>query len=133
MGGEYVILELVQHEILESPVKVYNLNVDEDHTYFVSANGVLVHNVCGGETRATKYGREQHKNWDYGGPVKKEVSIPGAGRADAVDYVNRIVYELKPNNTRAIRQGWRQLTRYQNALERELGGTWIRILELYES
>ena len=46
MNGEYVILELVQHEILESPVKVYNLNVEEDHTYYVSDNGVLVHNSC---------------------------------------------------------------------------------------
>lgn len=46
VNGEYVILELVQHEILESPVKVYNLNVDEDHTYYVSDDGVLVHNSC---------------------------------------------------------------------------------------
>ena len=46
VNGKYVIVEFIQHEILESTVKVYNLNVDEDHTYFVSNDGVLVHNVC---------------------------------------------------------------------------------------
>ena len=46
VNGEYVIVEWVQHEILERPVKVYNLNVDDNHTYFVGENGVGVHNVC---------------------------------------------------------------------------------------
>lgn len=30
----------------DTPVKVYNLTVDEFHTYFVGENGVLVHNRC---------------------------------------------------------------------------------------
>ncbi len=54
------------------------------------------------------------------------------GRADAVDLKNRIVYELKPNNARAIRQGWKQLNRYTAALEKAFPGTeWIRILITY--
>lgn len=36
----------VQHEILESPVKVYNFQAEEYHTYYVSDAGVLVHNTC---------------------------------------------------------------------------------------
>ena len=46
VNGEYVVVEKVQHEILESPVKVYNFEVESFHTYYVSDAGVLVHNKC---------------------------------------------------------------------------------------
>ena len=47
VNGEYVVVEKVQHEILESPVKVYNFHVEDYHTYYVTEHGVLVHNKCG--------------------------------------------------------------------------------------
>lgn len=47
VNGEYVVVEKVQHELLESPIKVYNFHVADYHTYYVSDNGVLVHNKCG--------------------------------------------------------------------------------------
>ncbi|WP_337670437.1 polymorphic toxin-type HINT domain-containing protein [Ruminococcus bicirculans (ex Wegman et al. 2014)] len=46
LGGYLVTVEWVQHEILESPLKVYNFEVEEFHTYFVGECGVLVHNEC---------------------------------------------------------------------------------------
>lgn len=46
-NGEFVVVEWVQHEILESPIKVYNFEVEDFHTYFVGENGVFVHNGCG--------------------------------------------------------------------------------------
>ena len=46
VNGEYVVVEWVQHELLESPVKVYNFQVEDYHTYYVSESGVLVHNTC---------------------------------------------------------------------------------------
>ena len=46
VNGEYVVVEKVQHELLERPIKVYNFQVEEYHTYYVSDNGVLVHNDC---------------------------------------------------------------------------------------
>ena len=46
VNGEYVIVENVQHEILESPIKVYNFEVEDFHTYFIAELGVLVHNAC---------------------------------------------------------------------------------------
>lgn len=46
VNGEYVVVEKVQHELLESPVKAYNFQVEDYHTYYVSDNGVLVHNSC---------------------------------------------------------------------------------------
>ena len=46
VNGEYVVVEKIQHEILETPVTVYNFQVEDFHTYYV-ASGVLVHNSCG--------------------------------------------------------------------------------------
>ena len=50
-NGEYVVVEKVQHELLETPVTVYNFEVEDYHTYYVSADAnsdefVLVHNTC---------------------------------------------------------------------------------------
>jgi len=45
-SGEYVVVELIQHEILEEPIVVYNFEVEGFHTYYVGRNGVLVHNSC---------------------------------------------------------------------------------------
>ena len=55
-NGEYVVVEQIQHELLESPIKVYNFEVEDFHTYYVSANAdsdefVLVHNSCSGVSR----------------------------------------------------------------------------------
>ena len=47
VNGEYVTVEKVQHELLEEPVKVYNFEVEDFHTYYVGADvQVLVHNMC---------------------------------------------------------------------------------------
>ena len=47
LNGEYVVVEQVQHELLESPVAVYNFEVADLHTYYVGDTEVLVHNKCG--------------------------------------------------------------------------------------
>ena len=46
VNGEYVVVEKVQHELLESPIKVYNFQVEDYHTYYVGGFGALVHNSC---------------------------------------------------------------------------------------
>ena len=46
VNGDKVVLEKVQHEILENPIKVYNFEVEDFHTYFVGEEGVWVHNMC---------------------------------------------------------------------------------------
>ena len=46
VNGEYVVVEKIQHELLENPVKVYNFQVQDYHTYYVAESGVLVHNAC---------------------------------------------------------------------------------------
>ena len=53
VNGEYVVLEKIQHEILETPVTVYNFQVEDDHTYYVGESGILVHNTCHGNSLNT--------------------------------------------------------------------------------
>jgi hypothetical protein len=64
LNGEYVIVEQVQHEILEKPVWVYNFEVSDEHTYFVGENAVGVHNDCPviGKAHGIEYHRGAIKN-----------------------------------------------------------------------
>jgi len=44
VNGEYVVVEKIQHELLEKPVNVYNFRVAKNHTYYVGANAIAAHN-----------------------------------------------------------------------------------------
>ena len=46
LNGEYVVIEQVQHELLESPEITYNFEVEGFHTYYVGLENILVHNKC---------------------------------------------------------------------------------------
>jgi hypothetical protein len=53
-NGKYVVVEWIQHEILENLITVYNFEVANNHNYYVAENininsndFVLVHNNCG--------------------------------------------------------------------------------------
>jgi hypothetical protein len=59
-SGEYVIVELVQHEMLEAPVTVYNFEVEDFHTYYVGDNSVLVHNAC--TNPGGRHGGQAHRD-----------------------------------------------------------------------
>ena len=65
-NGEYVVVEQVEHELLESPVRVYNFEVEGFHTYFVGDTSVLVHNTCSLRSASSGHGnsgfstRKQH-------------------------------------------------------------------------
>jgi hypothetical protein len=86
----------------------------------------------GGESAATKRGREMHKEWDPGEGFTKEFTLPSGKRADAVNFETKQVKELKPNNTRGQKRGEKQLETYSEELESEFGGPWESILETYE-
>lgn len=71
-GGGYVVIEKTQHEILEAPIKVYNFEVADYHTYYVGDNGVLVHNSCSMPNKYVTYDtRKQAFN-----AAKKEIGVP---------------------------------------------------------
>ena len=47
-NGKIVTIELIQHELLEDFVTVYNFEVEDFHTYYVTKSNILVHNApCG--------------------------------------------------------------------------------------
>ena len=72
-NGELVTVEFVQHEILESPIKVYNFEVEDFHTYFVGECGVLVHNDCKSVEGGVGY--------DTFDDAKKALGSPGEDKA----------------------------------------------------
>ena len=83
VNGKEVVVEKVQHEILETPIKVYNFEVEDYHTYYVSNSGVLVHNQCtnpygkkGGPAHQAKIAEMEKKLSQRGyNLIKEEVRI----------------------------------------------------------
>ena len=75
-------------------------------------------------------GRKIHKGYktgyDSAEGIGKE-TVRGRNRMDFYDEANQIIYELKPCNPHGIRDGIRQLQRYNKCL----GGDKTMILELY--
>ena len=45
-NGEHVIVKKIRCELLESSIKVYNLEVANYHTYYVGNSSILTHNLC---------------------------------------------------------------------------------------
>ena len=60
LNGEYVVVEQVQHELLESPETTYNFEVEEFHTYYVGFWSVLSHNKC--SNPGGRHGGEAHRS-----------------------------------------------------------------------
>src|SRR5690606_25031967 len=48
-SGEGKEVKEVKFEYLDTPIKVYNFEVEDWHTYFVSEQDVFVHNSCKGK------------------------------------------------------------------------------------
>ena len=61
-NGEYVVVEMVEHELLEAPITVYNFEVEDFHTYYVGDTSVLVHNKCGYDRKISPTRIEQQLN-----------------------------------------------------------------------
>ena len=81
---------------------------------------------------AAQRGQAMHKQMDYGPGVVKEKTIAPGCRVDGIDFSNRIIYELKPNNPQAIAKGMSQLNRYTMVASQQYGGRWTGILRLYD-
>jgi hypothetical protein len=142
-------------EQVDKPLTAYNIDVANTDNYFVrgtnrsEASAVWVHNCdgpragrdakgrftgeSGGNTATAERGREAHKEYrnTLGGDYQFEVTLPGGKRADAVDFKNRIVRELKPDNPRTISDARRQVESYRKELEAEFGGTWTSEIDIY--
>lgn len=75
-SGKTVTVEKVQHEILETPIKVYNFEVADFHTYYVGMSAVLVHNSCSGNSSSRGVGG---KGWVGDKTWRENVSTVGNG------------------------------------------------------
>ena len=75
-SGEKAAIENVTKEKLETPVKVYNFEVADWHTYFVADIGVLVHNDCTGKVTVN--------NVLKGTNQKGEITTRGSFRKDTL-------------------------------------------------
>ena len=115
----------------------YNLTIADFETYFVGKERVLVHNCRrGGETAATREGRRAHAL--YGERARQEglrsgrdARLPSGREPDAIDDENRVVQELKPDNSRAIAKGNRQVEGYRRELEEATGKSWTGEVDTY--
>ena len=74
VNGERIVIEQVKHELLESPITVYNFEVEDLHTYFVGSCGVLVHNSCTQITGYTKHGINSAINHNGVGVKTSEIA-----------------------------------------------------------
>jgi RHS repeat-associated protein len=91
-----------------------------------------------GETVSTALGRKMHNLYKAGMADEintfKEFRLPSGRRIDFLDVRKGIIYELKPNNIRAIKSGEKQLQMYMNELktmERFRGIKWKTVLDTY--
>jgi hypothetical protein len=79
-SGEGREVKEVRFEYLDTPIKVYNFEVEDWHTYFVSEQDVFVHNSCEGKgtskTTGYRYVSEGELN-----VIKKTGTIPNTDRA----------------------------------------------------
>ena len=71
-------------------------------------------------------GTEIHTKFKYGSRV-----IDIHNRVDGIDDAARLIYELKPYSKRNIRQGIRQVYRYQKAVYKRYGFVYDMILVVY--
>lgn len=65
------------------------------------------------------------------GVREKEFRLPSGKRIDFIDFKKKIIYELKPYNPRAMRQGNKQLEMYRKEVEEIYGGGWKTKLDVY--
>lgn len=106
-NGKYVIVEQVQHEILEHPIQVYNFEVEDFHTYYVGDSSVLVHNACGPKITAPKNGIKVDSSNaldladDFLGKGYTEASPGRFVSSDGLRQVRMTASDLSPFNNHA--------------------------------
>ena len=80
-------------------------------------------------------GKKVHKEYmsDVADDVNKikEYVLPSGKRVDFIDFENKIVYELKPNNPNQIKKGTKQLAGYLEEIETVFGKGWSSVLDTY--
>ena len=114
--------------------QLYKLNISSGGT--TGRNKASSDAPKNGETSSTAYGRDvAHPNYNPGKnyTINRQANLLKNGKIpDAIDRVNRIVRELKPNNPRAIAKGISQARAYAKQLQKQFGGKWKIAVDTYE-
>ena len=122
LNGEYVVVEQVQHELIESPEITYNFEVEDYHTYYVGESSIWTHNKCGaehGNSLNTSKPAKGYvlKNRDTGEVLKFGETTRGYRRYSR-KYLNSINAEMKfvKSGTKAEMHTWqhKMITNYYN-------------------
>ena len=124
VNGNVLLVENFDVELTDKPVKVYNFQVEDFHTYFVGQNNIWVHNAeCGGsykevseknkEYNSTQsdYTKKQHAHHmlahdAYPDDIKEKIGTVGSGKNKKVngpsismknsDHTQTASYDNKP-------------------------------------
>ena len=101
LNGEYVVIEQVQHELLESPAAIYNFEVADFHTYYVGEEPVLVHNRGCGKSNFPTEGQPNSTQIRYGenGKVYSAATYGSDGKITA-----RMDFQGKPHYVKSVGQ-----------------------------
>ena len=81
-SGETAVVDSVEEIQLEQPIKVYNFEVEDFHTYYVSEQQVLVHNTCAAKASDNKVpnGLPKNKGFSSFKNLKKSIGSAGEGK-----------------------------------------------------
>ena len=105
VNGEYVIVEWVQHELLESPIKVYNFEVEDFHTYYVGeGDGVLVHNSCE-KNRISNPTKSESKIWKGLDNAQNGLKTSGTGKNKKFYSWDNLHNEIEVFDRRGVHMG----------------------------
>ena len=127
LNGEYVVVEQVQHELLESPETTYNLGVDEFHTYYVGNGSILVHNTgCDKKLPIKENGVtiESYYPNDHGNPV--HLHVKGGGSSTKIGpqgYPVKGYPQLSPKQAAVVRNNIKTIKRIIKQIQREIRRT----------
>ncbi len=95
----------------------------------------LAKSCTSGNNKASQIGRAKHAAYKADkvkpGVFEKEFRLPSGKRVDAIDFENRIIYELKPGNSKAMAKGAKQLENYRKEMEAVTGQEWTTVLDPY--
>jgi len=111
VNGDKVVVEKIAHEILESPVFVYNLEVGDNHNYFVGdEEGILVHNICKYQRNYIKAHGDIPKNCDIHHQIPQKISkdynLKGIIDVDDAKYLEAMDYHVHRSGSKAYNKLW---------------------------
>ena len=98
--GSYQPITNIQHNTLEDPITVYNFTVDDNHSYYVGENELLVHNAgCKGNIDLdTKPTAENEKLNNIIDNLYHGSKNPSVGNGTTMDAIRNEILTHKPTN-----------------------------------